>query len=98
MPTLASGSSRFARAGMTSRTILLVPTITTMLTAGRNTVRHHLGCRGGMFGRLAALDPQIFDLSGYTAWAGMRRTPAFTACPTATAQLRCDRRSRIRRV
>lgn len=44
-------------------------TITAMLSAGSNTVRHYLGCKGGLFDRLAALDQQIFDLSGYTAWA-----------------------------
>jgi hypothetical protein len=47
-------------------------TITAMLTAGSNTVRHYLGCKGGVFDQLAALDQKIFDLSGYTAWVGKR--------------------------
>ncbi|HEY6179796.1 MAG TPA: hypothetical protein VIX73_35325 [Kofleriaceae bacterium] len=47
-------------------------TITAMVTAGSNTVRHYLGCKGGMFDQLAALDQKIFTLSGYTAWASKR--------------------------
>lgn len=47
-------------------------TITATVTAGSNTVRHYLGCEGGLFDELAALDQKIFDLSGYTAWSAGR--------------------------
>jgi hypothetical protein len=47
-------------------------TVDVSLDAGEHTVRHYLGCIGGVFDRLAELDQQIFDLSGFTTWVTVR--------------------------
>jgi hypothetical protein len=43
-------------------------TINVALSAGAHTVRHYLGCSGGVFDDLRWLDQRIYDLSGFTAW------------------------------
>lgn len=47
-------------------------TISATLPAGSHTVRHYLGCHGGLFDELAALDQKLFSLSGYSTWAVAR--------------------------
>lgn len=47
-------------------------TITVALAAGTNRVVHYLGCSGGTFDDLAALDAQIFEDSGFVAWVATR--------------------------
>jgi hypothetical protein len=47
-------------------------TITVALAAGTNSVMHYLGCGGGTFDDLAALDEHIFEDSGFAAWVATR--------------------------
>jgi hypothetical protein len=47
-------------------------TIAVTLSAGSNMVRHYLGCKGGTFDDLAALENQIADLSGLSDWVNGR--------------------------
>jgi hypothetical protein len=57
---------------MVEITDLPTATITATLSAGSNTVHYYLGCKGGKFDDLAALVQQLFELSGYNAWAAKR--------------------------
>jgi hypothetical protein len=44
-------------------------TISVMIGVGIHSLRHSLGCMGGVFDQLQDLDRKIYNLSGYDAWA-----------------------------